>query len=193
MNCLIVDDEEMSRRNLERLCQKITDLNIVGICENGMQVMDELENSSIDLLFLDIEMPDLSGMEMVKNLSNLPQIIFTTNRTDLALEAFEYDVTDYLAKPVTLPRLLKAVNKAKIRSSSNSATIKEDENLFIRSEGKLVKLDYDEIVFIETMDDYLIFHLDNDQKHIIHSSLKKMDEKLKGKQFLKIIMKKLKQ
>ena len=167
-------------------CQKISDINIVGICEDGMQAMGELENSAIDLLFLDIEMPDLSGMEMVKSLSNLPQIIFTTNRTDLALEAFEYDVTDYLAKPITLARLIKAVNKAKKRVSNNAAPIQESENLFIKSEGKLVKLNYDEIVFIETMDDYLVFHLENNQKHIIHSSLKKMDEKLHGRQFLKI-------
>lgn len=185
MKCMIVDDEEMSRRNLERLCSKIEGLEIVGICEDGMQAISKMEKQKVDLLFLDIEMPDLSGMEMVKSMRDLPQIIFTTSRTDFALEAFEYDVTDYLAKPVNLPRLIKAVNKAKARTKE-SVKAEDNNEFYLRSEGKLVKLHYEDITFIETMDDYLVFHLDSGDKHIIHSSLKKMDDKLKGRQFLKV-------
>ena len=185
MKCLIVDDEEMSRKNLEHLCSKIDGLDIVGICENGIQAISALEENEVDLLFLDIEMPDLTGMEMVKSLSNLPQIIFTTNRTEFALEAFEYDITDYIAKPVTLPRLIKAVNKAKTRLSSGKVPTIEND-MYVRTNGKLVKLKYEEIVYIETMDDYLVIHTDDGSKHIIHSTLSKMDTKLEGRTFLKI-------
>ncbi len=185
MKCILVDDDEMSRLNLERLCNKIEDLEIVSICNDGMQAISALEENEVDLLFLEIEMPDLSGMEMVKSLANLPQIIFTTNRTDFALEAFEYDVTDYVTKPITLPRLIKAFNKAKGRLQKNDSTDKSTK-IYLRSEGKFVNIDLEEVVFIETMDDYLVFHLDNEDKHIIHSSLKKMDDKLKGLFFLKV-------
>ena len=175
----------MSRKNLEHLCSKIEGLDIVAICENGIQAITELDKNPIDLLFLDIEMPDLTGMEMVKSLSNLPQIIFTTNRTEFALEAFEYDITDYITKPITLPRLIKAVNKAKSRLTSGKTPVIEND-MYIRTNGKLVKIKYEEIVFIETMDDYLIINTDDNSKHIIHSTLSKMDEKLKGKTFLKV-------
>jgi len=185
MRCLIVDDEEMSRANLERLCSKVEGVEVVAICEDGMQAIAELEKNQVDLLFLDIEMPDLTGMEMVKSLDNLPQIIFTTNRADFALEAFEYDVTDYVTKPIMLPRLIKAVNKAKGRLKSKVIPT-EEKDMFIRSNGKLVKLKYEEILFIETMDDYLVFHTEAGARHIIHSSLKKMDEKLQGMNFLKV-------
>ena len=185
MKCLIVDDEEMSRKNLEFLCSKIDGLEVVAICENGINAMSILEEKEVDLLFLDIEMPDLTGMEMVKSLSNLPQIIFITCRTEYALEAFEYDITDYIAKPVTLPRLLKAVNKAKKRITNGKSPVVEND-MYIRTNGKLVKIKYEEIVFIETMDDYLVIHTDAGSKHIIHSTLSKMDKKLIGKTFLKV-------
>ncbi len=185
MRCLIVDDEEMARKNLERLCNKIEGLEIVGICENGIQAISVLEDEKLDLLLLDIEMPDLTGIEMVKSLNNLPQIIFTTSRVDFALEAFEYDVTDYITKPITLPRLIKAINKVKARMQINNTKSNEKE-MFIRSEGKFIKIKYDEILYIETMDDYLVFNIEDGSKHIIHSSLKKMDEKLSDLHFLKV-------
>ena len=102
MNCLIVDDEEMSRKNLVHLCSKIIGIDVVAVCENGIQAIAALEKNDIDLLFLDIEMPDLTGIEMVKSLNNLPQVIFTTSQTEYALEAFEHDVTDYIVKPLSL-------------------------------------------------------------------------------------------
>lgn len=188
MRCLIVDDEEMARKNVERLCSKIDGLEIVGICENGMQAISVLESEQIDLLLLDIEMPDLTGMEMVKSLSNLPQIIFTTSRVDFALEAFEYDVTDYITKPVTLPRLIKAINKVKARTpvQQNAPDQSNEKEMFVRSEGKFIKIKYEEILYIETMDDYLVFNIEDGRKHIIHSSLKKIDEKLCHLHFLKV-------
>lgn len=185
MKCLIVDDEEMSRKNLEHLCTKIDGLEIVAICENGIQAISELDKNNIDLLFLDIEMPDLTGMEMVKSLSNLPQIIFTTNRTEFALEAFEYDITDYVAKPVTLPRLIKAVNKAKARLKKGEIP-EIEKDMFIRTNRKLVKLKYEEIAYIKTMDDYLVIHTDLGIKHTIHSTLSNMVDKLQGHPFLKV-------
>ena len=185
MNCLIVDDEEMSRKNLVHLCSKIIGIDVVAVCENGIQAIAALEKNDIDLLFLDIEMPDLTGIEMVKSLDNLPQVIFTTSQTEYALEAFEHDVTDYIVKPITLARLLKAINKAK-KMHEKSTQINLECELYIRTNGKLVKLKYEEISFIETMDDYLIINTDESVKHIIHSTLSKMNDKLKGRTFLKV-------
>ena len=150
MKCIIVDDEEMSRMNLERLCSRIDGIEVVSICEDGIKAISELEKHAVDLLFLDIEMPDLTGIEMVKSLSNLPQIIFTTSRTEFALEAFEYDVTDYLSKPITLPRFIKAVNKAKARLQKGE-TPAEEKDLYIRTKGKLLKLQYKIRQFKETL------------------------------------------
>ncbi len=124
-------------------------------------------------------------MEMVKSLENLPQIIFTTNRTDYALEAFEYDITDYLTKPIMLPRLIKAIKKAKSRLNDGGPSINSDD-LYFRSEGKLVKLKGVDILYIETLDDYLLIHTRTGEKHITHSTLSKMDDKLKGRTFLKV-------
>ena len=120
----------MSRINLVHLCSKIENINIVAVCESGIQAINELEKNSIDLLFLDIEMPDLTGMELVKSLNNLPQVIFTTNRREYALEAFEHDVTDYLTKPITLPRLLKAVDKAIISVDKDRTVCESIRTIF---------------------------------------------------------------
>ena len=186
MRCIIVDDDEMSREILQHFCAKIEGVEIVAVCESGIQALAELEKQDVDLLFLDIEMPDLTGLEFIQTVKNLPQIIFTTSRTEHALEAFEYDVTDYLAKPIALPRLIKAINKAKEKSKQQPRKRELENELFIRSEGKLVKIKHEEILYIETLDDYLIVRSTNHSKHIVHSTLSNMDDKLKGKGFLKV-------
>lgn len=114
MKCIIVDDEEMSRVSLQYLCNRVEGLEIVAICETAVQAMKVLREKDVDLVFLDIQMPHISGMEIVRELNTLlPQIVFITSQKDYAHEAFEYEVTDFLLKPITYPRFLKSIERAR--------------------------------------------------------------------------------
>ena len=111
IRCTIVDDEEMSRKALEHLCSKVEDLEIVDICENGIEALKSLENTPTDILFLDVEMPDLTGLELLDNLIEPPLVVLTTSKENYAVKAFEYNVDDYLVKPISYARLIQSVNK----------------------------------------------------------------------------------
>lgn len=185
MKCLIVDDDEMARASLEHLCSKIDELEIVAACDNGIEAMRLLKQEAIDLVFLDIEMPDLSGLDLVKTLDQLPQIIFVSGHTKYAIEAFEYHVTDFLVKPIDLPRLIKSIDHAQ------SLADKKEENhdlreLFVKVDGRLVRLSYDDILYVESIGDYVVFNTVKKEKFIVHSTLKNIDAKLQHPEFLKV-------
>lgn len=186
MRCLIVDDEEMSRTNLQLLCEKIEDLEIMGICKNALDAFQWLQKDSVDLLFLDIEMPGLTGIELVRNASELPLVIFTTSKTDYAAEAFDLKelVVDYLIKPVTLPRLLKALERVR-KLSVTPPIVAGLSYIFIKTDKRLVRIDLEDLLYVETVGDYVLFKT-KDQQHIVHSSLKGIDEKLQHPNFLKV-------
>ena len=134
MRCLIVDDDEMSRVSLEMLLKKVEDIEIAGVCEDAMSAMELLQRENVDLIFLDIEMPSLSGLDMVRTLDDLPLIIFVTAKREYAAEAFDFKdlVVDYLSKPVTLPRLIKAINRAREVFEISSKPRTGREYFFIR-------------------------------------------------------------
>lgn len=183
MNCIIVDDDEMARTSLQMLCDKITDLEVDEIFENGIDAINWLKNHSTDVILLDIEMPDLTGMDLVKSVDDLPQIVFITGHTEYALEAFEHQVTDFVPKPVQYARLLKAVDRVKelIDNVRN-----EDQNeIFVREEGRYVRLHLDDILFIESLGDYVKF-ITSEKNHIVHSTLKNIDDKIESNKFLKV-------
>src|ERR1700756_1368769 len=113
MNCIIVDDDDISRAALLHLTKQVDNLTIVKACETPLDAIKTLKKENIDLVFLDIEMPEMTGIEMLNSLDNRPQVIITTSQQKYALDAFELNVVDYLIKPVTLPRLLKALSKVK--------------------------------------------------------------------------------
>lgn len=185
MRCLIVDDDEMARATLEHLCGKMDELEIVASCDNGIEAMKLLKRESIDLVFLDIEMPDLSGLDLVKTLNHLPQIIFVSGHTKYAIEAFEYHVTDFLVKPIDFPRLIKAVDHAK--SLMKKKHVDNDlRELFVKVDGRLVRLSYDDILYVESIGDYVIFHTVKKERFIVHSTLKNIDTKLQHPEFLKV-------
>jgi len=184
MRCLIVDDDEMSRKLLATMCAQLEGIEIVGLCENAMQAIPLLEKEEIDLIFLDVEMPDMTGMDMVKSISRLPQIIFITSKQEYAVEAFEHRVTDYIQKPVQLPRLVKAVERA--REIQGKRLANNMDELYVRVDGKLVRLDLREVLYIESIGDYVIFHTEKKEKFIVHSTLKNIDDKISNPKFLKI-------
>lgn len=188
MNCLIIDDEEMASSHLKRLCEKIPSISSIHVCSSAIEGLQEIESSYYHLLFLDIEMPDMTGMELLRNFRQLPPVILTTSKKEFALESYEHGVVDYLIKPVDLVRLMKAVAKveSKLKVDKPVVSNTSSDNFFVRSEGKHIQLHKNDILYIETMDDYLIFYLEGGKKHIVHGTLKKMEEKLNCAHFLKV-------
>ena len=188
LKCMIVDDELMARKSLERLCKKLPFLKIEAICENGKVALKTISEKEIDLIFLDVEMPELSGIDFLEAATVLPQIIFITSRTEYAYDAFQYNVTDYLKKPITLPRFKIAVEKAKEIHLSQQKTVEvgnKEKAVFVRTEGRLVRLAYEDILYFENVGDYI--RVKTIQKsYIIHGSLKGIYKKLNPIQFLKV-------
>ena len=185
MRCIIVDDDELSCLNLQRLCKKVDDLEVVAICNDGFEAINILKNKQVDFIFLDIIMPELSGMDMVKSIPNLPPVIFTTGRDDMAVEAFENEIIDYLVKPIELPRFLKSYNRVRNYISDKNSESEKTE-IYVRSGGKLVRIGFSDVLLIETLDDYVVFKMENGNSHVVHSTLKKIAVKLEGTTFLKI-------
>jgi len=157
--CLIIDDEPLARQGLEKYAKEIEFLNIEGICKNAMQANTILQKQTIDLLFLDIEMPLLSGIDFLKTTANAPAVIFTTAYPQYALDGYQFDVIDYLLKPISFERFLQAANKAlRLLSTNKEGTPKEAAYIFVKTDKQLVKLMIEEILYVEGMQNYIIFH-----------------------------------
>jgi DNA-binding LytR/AlgR family response regulator len=188
MKCLIVDDNKMARMALKQLVSQIQSLELVAECANAIEAYNQLGNSPVDLLFLDIEMPDISGIDLIKKLGNKkPLIIFTTAKKEYAVEAFELNVVDYLVKPVSQVRLLQAVEKAQEALDSNKEEVKIEEQgfVFVKDNGMLKRIAIEDILFLEAMGDYVKVH--TPQKfHVVHATLKSIEEKLPASKFLRV-------
>lgn len=162
INCLIIDDNEIERDLLETYLRKFSELEIVAICEDGIQALEVLRNQKVDLVFSDIDMPDLSGIDLLKNIKNAPAFIFVTSHLEHAVESFELDALDFIAKPLSMERLTKSVNKAldylnlKIRANGEiTERLTDSEGIFFIKETKgYTRLNYDEIVYIESLGDF---------------------------------------
>jgi DNA-binding LytR/AlgR family response regulator len=188
ITCIITDDEPFARKGLQGYIEKIGFLDLKGVCEDALQLSDMLQRQPVDLLFLDIQMPHITGVEFIKALSKPPKVIFTTAYEQYALQGFELDVMDYLLKPISYERFLKAAWKARdyfaLRESS-PATVAAAANpyIFVKVNSKLEKINFDEILFIEGMENYVAIHLPG-KKLITHSTIKSLLEKLPAGQFI---------
>lgn len=184
MNCLIVDDEEMSRATIEHFVKKIPHLSIVGLCADAIEASEYMLAHKIDLVFLDIEMPEISGLEFASNLRGDTSVILITSKKEYAVDAFEQNVVDYLVKPVDFNRFLKAVSKVKQKEGKSAPSVKDDE-IFIKSGNKIIKVKLSEIRYIQAMADYAVIHCEG-KKHIIYSTMKLLDKKLPSDKFARI-------
>lgn len=192
MKCIIIDDDKLSRISLEKLCSKVPDLIVLSTFESALGAINEVKNrKDIDLLFLDIHMPDLNGFEFLSALKNPPKVIFTTSDETKALEAFEVHAVDYLLKPVTLPRVLSAVerltsdaSKSKEESAPKETTYEEE--IFVNTDKRVVRIPIKEIGVIEAKGDYILIKLDDQKTHIVRSTLKSILSRLSPKSFLKV-------
>jgi DNA-binding LytR/AlgR family response regulator len=188
MNCLIVDDNKIARATLKQLASQVKDLVITGECADAMEAYNRLQEQPVDLLFLDIEMPGMTGLELTRNLGNQrPVIIFTTSKKEYAVEAFELNVADYIVKPITPSRFIQAIDRAReiLESNKDEVKVDEDEFIFIRDSNVIRRLKIDEILFAEAMGDYVKLY--TPQKfYAIHTTLKAVEERLPAAKFLRV-------
>jgi len=190
---LIVDDEYLALQLLENFIEEVQELELVGKTKSPVAALDLLNQESIDLLFLDIQMPTLSGVNLLKSLKNPPLTIFSTAYSDYAVAAFDLNVVDYLLKPFSFERFLQAVHKAKsqlhnlaLRSASNSINKEEDPYfLSVKANSKVVKVFYDEILFIEGLKEYVKMVCEN-ERIVTFERLKNMEAILPADQFLRV-------
>lgn len=184
MNCIIIDDDLMSRRVLEEFVGRTEQLNLLNSYENAVDAINAFNTGEdIDLIFLDIEMPEMSGIDFLETLQNPPQIIIVSSKEKYALDAFNYDVTDYLLKPVSYSRFFKAINKANVRFKNKVDT--KDDEIFIKKNSALVRLKYDQILWVEALENYVIFNTYND-KYTIHFTMKAIEQKLPNNMFTRV-------
>ena len=195
MKCLIVDDEELGRTLVREYVKRIPGLEVVGEAKNPVEAIQLLNDQEVDLVFLDIQMPELSGIEFLKTISQKPEVILTTAYPEYALEGYEHDVVDYLLKPFGFPRFLKAVNKAlerlkwKGKRSNNSEKAEQQQNIknyiLVNSEHKVHRVNYADILYIQSMREYVAFYLP-DKRILSLKSLKKLETELPSDQFIRI-------
>lgn len=184
MNCIIVDDDDASRATLAQIAKQVDYLNVVKTCTTPLEAMNVLKKEDIDVIFLDIEMPEMSGIDLLKALDNKPQVILTTSHKEYALDAYDLNVTDYLIKPVTLPRFLKAMAKIKTAQSSDNISASQDF-FFIKKDSVLTKVPVTDILWIEALGDYITVHT-KDQRFVIHATLKSIESKLPANKFVRV-------
>ncbi|WP_276482829.1 LytR/AlgR family response regulator transcription factor [Paraflavitalea pollutisoli] len=189
LQCLIIDDEPMARTGLKEYIQDVAFLQLAGEFDNPMKAIDVLQQLTIDLLFLDIQMPRMTGLEFLKTLSHPPLVIFTTAYPNYAVEGFELNAVDYLLKPFSFERFWKAVTRAKAlreQAAAGSATPAnaDDDYFFIKSDSKLIKIRYDEILFVEALQNYVAVYT-TDKKYITYLTFRSVEEYLPAGRFVR--------
>lgn len=187
LNCLIVDDEHLARKLLEDYVSKLPTLNLVGTAKNAMEAMQLIQENQIDLMFLDIQMPDLTGLDLLKSMSIKPAVILTTAYSEYALQGYELDVVDYLLKPIGFERFMQAVNKAcKLLQLKNSKPSEpaEIDHLLVKADHKLVRIKLEDILYIEGLREYVSIFT-KEKRVITLESMKNLEDILPPKKFLR--------
>jgi DNA-binding LytR/AlgR family response regulator len=192
-NCLIVDDEPIAQQILEKYILQIEALELVGKANNAFEALNILHQEKIDILFLDIKMPSLSGLDMLKTLQNQPKVIFTTAFSEFGVESYEYGIIDYLLKPIAFERFLKSVNKILIPKSEELSTVGienraeiEPAFIFFKADKKIHKYHFVDILFIEGSGNYIKIHTQNEKPLMVLNKLTELQEKLPAKQFIRV-------
>ncbi len=191
--CIIVDDEPLARDLIRGHVEKLENFEIIADCSNAMRALNVLREKNVDLMFMDIQMPQITGIEFLKTLKNPPKVIVTTAYREYALEGFELDVVDYLLKPITFERFLKSVNKyyqlkqddVQVVNAGAGDPTKDDAFIYVKENKKVVKVHLGEILFIEGLSEYVQIHTEK-RKIITKTSMIHMEAKLPNDHFLRI-------
>lgn len=193
--CLIVDDERPAIKLLQAYVDKLPFLEVKDSCESAIQALSKLQESSYDILFLDIQMPELTGLGLLKVLKNKPEVILTTAYRDYAVEGFALEVTDYLVKPFSFDRFLQGVNKAINNLNAQTPPIPQaamaepaeadEDHFFIRNKHKMDKVEFAEILHVESMREYVAIHTSK-KRYVVHQTMNKMEALLPPQQFMRV-------
>ena len=192
-NVIIVDDEYLAQKLLQDYVSKVDSLQLVATCSNAFEAMNALKNNEVDIMLLDIQMPDLTGLELVKSLEKKPAVIFTTAYSEYAVDAFNLAVTDYLLKPFDFQRFIQAINKAignvqpkvKITPKAADTVSRSSDFITVKADYKLYKINYDDLLFIEGQHEYVTFH--TTQRRITALfALKDLEELLPKDRFVRV-------
>lgn len=191
IRCLIVDDEPLARGLIRNHLSKLDNFEVVAECSDAMKALEILHSHKVDLMFMDIQMPQITGIEFLKTLKHPPQVIITTAYREYAIEGFELDVIDYLLKPITFERFLKSVNKffqvsgSEQYSLSSLSSAQDDAFIYVKENKRVVKILLNEICYIEGLSEYVKIHT-TEKKIVTKTSMSGMEEKLPESEFLRI-------
>ena len=191
LSCIIVEDLQVAANYLIKCCEKSNLVEVKGHFTNVPDALLFVNENTVDLIFLDVEMPGPNGFELLDQIAFLPKIILTTSKKEYAYDAFEYKVTDFLKKPFTYERFLEALRKVQAApnppaAENTTATETEaSDHIYIKSDGKLIRLSNDSILFIESMGDYVKF-VTADKKYVTHNTIKNLEDKVNKHHFLKV-------
>lgn len=192
MNCIVIDDEPLARQGMEMHIANVASLNLLGSFSNPLAAADFLRKEQVDLMFLDINMPELSGLDFLKALRDAPLVIFTTAYPQYALESYELDAIDYLVKPIRIERFLKAVNKAEnhfklLQQDAQHSHVEkiEDDFVFIKADRKFFKIYFKDILYIEGLKDYVVIYT-KDNKIITSMNVKTIAQQLPASTFARV-------
>jgi two-component system, LytTR family, response regulator LytT len=191
IRCIAIDDEPLAVKKIAGYIQKVSFLELVAECRSASEAMSIMDSTDVQLLFIDINMPDISGMDFVKSLTNKPYVVFTTAYSEYAVEGFQVEAVDYLLKPITFSNFLKAANKVKnlmeLIANSHKESVKTTTNhLFVKSDYKLIRIALDDIKYIESQHEYIKFYLVNSPPVMTQLSLKSIEEQLPSDRFMRV-------
>lgn len=190
IKCIAIDDEPLALKQISSYINKTPYLEAVALCHSAFEAMEYLANNEVDLMFVDINMPDLNGMDFVKSLTQKPQIIFTTAYSEYAIEGFKVDALDYILKPISYAVFLKSANKAKtwfeLNHKQSESIQTTQDSLFVKSEYKMVRIFLSEIKYIESSNEYIQIHLVNEEPVTTLIRLKVMEEQLPKDRFMRV-------
>lgn len=186
MNCIIIEDNQLSLKIIEEFVRKTSGLNLLYSFTNAVEAINTIPAEvEIDLIFLDIELPEISGIEFLDTLKNPPLVIIISSKGEYAVDAFDYEVTDYLVKPITYARFYKAIERARRRFERDKLDKIGKNEIFIKKNSTLVRLKYDDILWIEALENYVIFNTFN-EKYTIHFTMKAIEQKLPQQKFTRV-------
>jgi two-component system, LytTR family, response regulator len=188
IKCLIVEDEILAQQVIQSHMQKNDQLQLVGVCNNVVEAREVLNRTEVDLIFLDIELPGMSGLNFLRSFPESPLVILTTAYAEYALESYEFNVIDYLLKPISLERFTRAINKINNGRLLTLAAKEKDisyNHIFIKSGSKFFKVDFSEIIYVEGMRDYLKIHT-RDHNLVTHQTMNDMEKLLPAKEFIRV-------
>lgn len=184
MDCVIIEDLKVAADYLQKCCEKSGKLTVKGHFPDVASALQFLDKTSVDLLFLDVEMPGATGFDLLDKIAYQPKVILTTSKEKYAYNAFQYHVSDFLKKPFTYARFIEAIDKVQ-DAQPKTVPSNNPDHIFIKTDGKLVRLNNEDILYIESMGDYVKF-VTRDKKYVTHNSIRNLEEKISKEYFIKV-------